>query len=142
MILESAYYNSEDENVPSYIRDVFENGLPADFRLVAATTRQPQELPPAIRSRCLEVFFRSLRPDEIHDIAQNAAEKVGFAIDEDAVEVVSHFATNGREAVNMVQLAAGVVLTAGRESITREDMEWVVNSGPVSYTHLDVYKRQ
>ena len=29
----------------------------------------------------------------------------------------------------MVQLAAGVVLTAGRESITREDMEWVVNSG-------------
>ena len=129
VILESAYYNSEDENVPSYIRDVFENGLPADFRLVAATTRQPQELPPAIRSRCLEVFFRSLRPDEIHDIAQNAAEKVGFAIDADAVDVVSHFATNGREAVNMVQLAAGVVLTAGRESITREDMEWVVNSG-------------
>ena len=39
VILESAYYNSEDENVPGYIRDIFENGLPADFRLVAATTR-------------------------------------------------------------------------------------------------------
>ncbi len=129
VILESAYYNSEDENVPGYIRDIFENGLPADFRLVAATTRQPQELPPAIRSRCLEVFFRSLRPDEIRDIARNAAEKVGFAIEGEAVEVASHFATNGREAVNMVQLAAGLVLTDGRERITREDMEWVINSG-------------
>lgn len=129
VILESAYYNAEDENVPGYIRDIFENGLPADFRLVAATTRQPQELPPAIRSRCLEIFFRSLRPDEICLIAENAAEKVGFPIEPAAVEVVSHFASNGREAVNMVQLAAGVVLTAGRQCITREDMEWVVNSG-------------
>ena len=31
--LESAYYNSEDSNIPMYIHDIFQNGLPADFRL-------------------------------------------------------------------------------------------------------------
>ena len=132
VILESAYYNSEDENVPSHIRDIFDNGLPADFRMVAATTRQPQEIPAAIRSRCLEVFFRSLLPPEIVKIAKNAAEKVDFPIDDDAVTVISHFATNGREAVNIVQIAAGIVLTEGRKRITREDVEWVVNSGQYS----------
>ena len=39
--LESAYYNSEDTNIPMYIHDIFQNGLPADFRLVGATTRSP-----------------------------------------------------------------------------------------------------
>ena len=58
VMLESAYYNSEDTNIPSYIHDIFQNGLPADFRLVAATTRMPQEIPQAVRSRCVEIFLR------------------------------------------------------------------------------------
>ena len=33
-------------------------GMPADFRLVAATTSQPEEIPPALRSRCTEIFFK------------------------------------------------------------------------------------
>ncbi|NLA85504.1 MAG: AAA family ATPase, partial [Clostridiales bacterium] len=53
--LESAYYNSQDKNIPRHIHDIFQNGLPADFRLVGATTRSPSEIPPAIRSRCLEI---------------------------------------------------------------------------------------
>ncbi|MDT2266123.1 AAA family ATPase [Paenibacillus larvae] len=56
VFLESAYYSSEDVNIPSYIHDIFQNGLPADFRLVGATTRTPDEIPPAIRSRCMEIF--------------------------------------------------------------------------------------
>ena len=75
VFLESAYYNSEDPNVPSHIHDIFQNGLPADFRLVGATTRMPHEIPPAIRSRCVEVFFRGLRPDEIGIIATNAVHR-------------------------------------------------------------------
>ncbi len=51
VFLESAYYSSEDTNIPQHIHDIFQNGLPADFRLVGATTRMPHELPPAIRSR-------------------------------------------------------------------------------------------
>jgi len=132
VILESAYYSPEDTNIPSHIHDIFQNGLPADFRMVAATTRLPQEIPPAIRSRCLEVFFRGLLPEEIGKIAKNAAEKVGFSITDEGLEVVKKYATNGREAVNIIQLAAGLVLTENREEIGRADIEWVVNSGHYS----------
>ena len=75
VMLESAYYNSEDKNIPRHIHDIFKNGLPADFRLVGATTRGAEEIPPAIRSRCLEIFFRALTPDEIMLIAKNGAER-------------------------------------------------------------------
>lgn len=129
VFLESAYYSSEDNNIPAHIHDIFQKGLPADFRLVGATTRMPHEIPPAIRSRCLEVFFRALTSDEIRVIAQNAAKKIEFPMDDDALDVLVRYAQNGREAVNMVQIAAGIVLTDGRKRITRADVEWVVNSG-------------
>ena len=132
VFLESAYYSSEDKNIPAHIHEIFQKGLPADFRLVGATTRMPSELPPALRSRCLEVFFRQLHPDEVALIAKNAARKVEFAIEDEAVDVVKRYATNGREAVNMVQIAAGIVQSEGRQTITKADIEWVVNSGHYS----------
>ncbi|WP_426448712.1 ATP-dependent protease LonB [Paenibacillus sp. S-38] len=131
VFLESAYYNSEDSNVPGYIHDVFQNGLPADFRLVGATTRNPQELPPAIRSRCMEIYFRPLLPGEIGDIATKALQKIGFPVSESAIEVVKKYATNGREAVNVIQLAAGMALTDQRREVTAADIEWVVNSSQI-----------
>ena len=88
VFLESAYYNSEDANVPRHIHEIFQNGLPADFRLIGATTRMPHELPPAIRSRCLEIFFRGLRPAEIKKIAANAARRINFELTEAALEVI------------------------------------------------------
>lgn len=129
VFLESAYYSSEDTNVPAHIHEIFQKGLPADFRLVGATTRMPHEIPPAIRSRCLELFFRGLTPPEIGAIAGRAAEKIRFPFADDALAVLQRYAHNGREAVNMVQSAAGVVLTEGRKSIERSDVEWVINSG-------------
>ncbi|MDQ0110870.1 ATP-dependent protease LonB [Paenibacillus harenae] len=131
VFLESAYYNSEDANIPVYIHDIFQNGLPADFRLVGATTRSPQEIPPAIRSRCMEVFFRPLLADEIALVAENAVKKIGFAPCPEAIEVVKRYATNGREAVNVIQLAAGVALSEKRDSISAGDIEWVVNSSQI-----------
>ncbi|SHE09875.1 Lon family protease [Chlamydia abortus] len=131
VFLESAYYNSEDSNIPSYIHDIFQNGLPADFRLVGATTRTPQEIPPAIRSRCMEIFFRPLIPDEIGQIAVNAIRKIGLPENHEAVEVVKRYATNGREAVNIIQLAAGLAMTDNRHEITAADVEWVVNSSQI-----------
>lgn len=131
VFLESAYYNSEDSNIPMYIHDIFQNGLPADFRLVGATTRSPQEIPPAIRSRCMEVFFRPLLADEIALVAENAVKKIGFAPCPSAIDVVKKYATNGREAVNVIQLAAGVALSEKRDSITDADIEWVVNSSQI-----------
>lgn len=132
VFLESAYYSSEDTNVPQHIHDIFQNGLPADFRLVGATTRTPEEIPPAIRSRCLEVFFRPLTPEEIGIIAANAAKKVDFKMEDKAIDVIKRYATNGREAVNIIQIAGGIALTEKRKEIKVEDIEWVVNSGHYS----------
>ncbi|MCL6450073.1 MAG: ATP-dependent protease LonB [Acetobacteraceae bacterium] len=129
VFMESAYYNSEDSNIPAHIHDIFENGLPADFRLVGATTRLPQDIPPAIRSRCVEVFFRPLLPGELALIARNAARKINCGIQEGALEVIERYATNGREAVNIIQIAAGLAMGDRRRCIMREDVEWVVNSG-------------
>ncbi|TFE30678.1 ATP-dependent protease LonB [Cohnella luojiensis] len=126
--LESAYYHAEDSNIPMYIHDIFQNGLPADFRLVGATTRSPNDLPPALRSRCMEVYFRPLLPEEIGRIAENAIHKIGFVPRPDALEVVKRYATNGREAVNIIQLAAGLALSENRDELGAADVEWVVNS--------------
>lgn len=129
VFLESAYYSSEDTNIPSHIHDIFQNGLPADFRMVGATTRMSNDIPPAIRSRCLEVFFRPLLPEEIGIIAENASTKINFPMEEGAVDVIKRYATNGREAVNIIQIAAGIALTDNRANISVGDVEWVVNSG-------------
>ena len=132
VFLESSYYNSEDTNIPTHIHDIFQNGLPADFRLVGATTRMPSDIPPAIRSRCVEIFFRPLMPDEVRAIAKNAVQKIDFTIDEGALETISRYATNGRESVNIVQIAAGVALNERRHSVSAADIEWVVNFGQYS----------
>ncbi|AGA70487.1 ATP-dependent protease LonB [Desulfitobacterium dichloroeliminans LMG P-21439] len=129
VILESSYYSSEDTNVPAHIHDIFQNGLPADFRMVGATTRSPEEIPPAIRSRCMEIFFRSLLPEEIAQIARGAAAKMEIPITMSALNVVKLYATNGREAVNIVQLAAGVAQTDKQMEINAATVEWVVTSG-------------
>jgi Lon-like ATP-dependent protease len=129
VFLESAYYSPEDTNIPSHIHDIFQNGLPADFRLVGATTRMPEDIPPAIRSRCLEIYFRRLTPDEVAVIASNAARKISISLEPDALAVLKNYATNGREAVNFIQLAAGLAMTIQSTTITAEQMEWVVASG-------------
>ncbi len=132
---ESAYYSESDSNIPSYIHDVFKNGLPADFRLVGATTRNANELPAAIRSRCVEVFFRPLEENEMALIADGAAKKAGVVMEEGCAELVGRYSANGRDAVNIVQMAAGVAVSEGRGSITLEDLEWVLNNGNYAPSH-------
>lgn len=132
VFLDSAYYNSSDPNVPNYIKDIFDNGLPADFRLVGATTRSPEEIAPAIRSRCVEIFFRSLLPEEIEKIALNASAKVDYELEEKALKTIGRYASNGREAVNLVQLAAGIALSDNRKIIKVEDVEWIIENGHYS----------
>ena len=67
---ESAYYDEENPYVPAYIKKLFRDGAPADFILIGATTREPQEINPAIRSRCAEVFFEPLRPEDVETIVR------------------------------------------------------------------------
>lgn len=129
VFLDSSYYNSDDANMPKYIKEVFDNGLPADFRLIGATTRSPEEIIPAIRSRCVEIFFRALLPEEISQIAMNSVKKVGLKIELEAVDEVSKYCTNGREVINLIQLASGIAINEERREITLEDIKWVLENG-------------
>jgi ATP-dependent Lon protease len=132
VFLESAYYHEENNQIPTHIHDIFKNGLPADFRLIGATTRTPSEIPPAIRSRCMEVFFRDLTQEEIIQVGQKAAEKVKLDISETGLDILSTYARNGREAVNMIQISAGLAITDERNYIKDEDLEWVAHSSQLS----------
>lgn len=132
VFLESAYYSSEDNNIPSHIHEIFLRGLPADFRLVGATTRTPEDIPPAIRSRCVEIFFRPLVQAEVAIIAKNAATKGGFKIEDGVDELIARYAQNGRDAVNIVQVSGGIAQVEGRNIITRKDIEWVIEFGHYS----------
>ncbi|WRP05468.1 ATP-dependent protease LonB [Rossellomorea aquimaris] len=132
VFLESAYYNEENHQIPTHIHDIFKNGLPADFRLIGATTRTPSEIPPAIRSRCMEVFFRELEHDEVKKVAARAVEKVEMTISDKGLETLASYARNGREAVNMVQIAAGVAITENRKEIFDHELEWIIQSSQLS----------
>ncbi len=132
VMLESAYYSEENTQIPSHIHDIFQYGLPADFRLVGATTRTPEELPAALRSRCLEIFFRPLKPAEIGSIVRTAASKMDMKLEPAAVSVIERYATNGREAINTLQIAAGIAMTEERDTILPSDVEWVVHSSQKS----------
>ena len=129
VMFESAYYHPDDTGTPRFIHEVFKHGMPADFRLVGATTRSPEEISPALRSRCMEIFFRALEPEEVAQIAFEAAERAGFPMDRDTARMVGQYAGCGRDAVNMVQMASGVAQMEGRERILARDMEWVIESG-------------
>lgn len=132
VFLESAYYSEENPQIPNHIHDIFKNGLPADFRLIGATTRTPSELPPAIRSRCMEVFFRELTQEEIAIVGKKAADKVNLHISDKGLKILSSYARNGREAVNMIQLSAGLAITEERDYIKEEDIQWVVHSSQLT----------
>ena len=134
VFLDSSYYSSEDPNMPGFIREIFENGLPADFRLIGATTRSPEEIAPAIRSRCVEVFFRALNTDEIRKIAENSIKKVGLEVSEKGLDIISRHCNNGREVVNLVQLCSGIAINEEREKILEEDINWVIENG--QYTEI------
>lgn len=135
VFMESAYYSEENAQIPTHIHDIFQNGLPADFRLIGATTRTPNEIPPAIRSRCVEVFFRELDQDEIISVAKKAAQKVQMEVTDKGLSMLSTYARNGRETVNMMQIAAGLAISEDRKDIKNEDIEWIIHSSQLTPRH-------
>ncbi|MBB6451940.1 Lon-like ATP-dependent protease [Salirhabdus euzebyi] len=128
VFFESAYYSEENEKIPLHIHEIFQQGLPADFRLIGATTRKPEEIPPAIRSRCLEIFFKDLETDHLKEVAKRAAEKVKVEIKEEALERIASYTRNGREAVNVVQICVGIIKKQNKNEIEIKDIEWVAES--------------
>ncbi len=125
VFFDSAYYAPDNAAIPPHIHDIFRNGLPADFRLVGATTRNPEDLSPALRSRCVELFFRPLGEKELMTIALGAAERIGLSMDACAVAACAQHSDSGRDAVNIVQLAGGAAMEEGRFRILESDVLWV-----------------
>ena len=123
--LDSAYYDPTDEATPAYIHDIFQNGLPADFRLIGATTRSPADIPPALRSRCMEIYFRPLERRELALVAENAARRAGYDLAREDAALVAAYADSARTAVNLVQLAAATARQEKRAGILRADVEYV-----------------
>lgn len=128
VFFDSAYYSPDNKAIPPHIHDIFENGLPADFRLIGATTRSPEDMPAALRSRCVELFFSPLGQAELERIAFDAAKRIGFDIGAEAISECAQYSAGGRYAVNMIQLAAGAAAEEARGVITKEDILWVART--------------
>jgi ATP-dependent Lon protease len=107
IVFESSYFDEDDPRVPQYIRRLFTQGAPADFILIGATTRDPEDLTPAIRSRCAEVFFNPLSPGQIRTIVNSAAARLNTVLDPAVPEVISRYTTEGRKAVQLLADAFG-----------------------------------
>ena len=112
---ESAYYDHTDEKVPPYIRKLFEDGAPADFVLIGATTRDASHINPALRSRCAEIYFEPLTPKHIEEIVQNAAKKLKVEVAEEVVHLISEYTTEGRKAINILADAYSLALSRTKE---------------------------
>ncbi|HBT48065.1 MAG TPA: ATP-dependent protease, Lon family [Peptococcaceae bacterium] len=107
---DSSYYDPADENVPQYIRKLFEEGAPADFVLIGATTCDPEELSPALRSRCAEVYFEPLTPAQIETIVREAAARLGVKLEPAVPSLIAEYTIEGRKAVSILADAYGLAL--------------------------------
>ena len=128
---ESAYYDPDDKRVPPYIQKLFEEGAPADFVLIGATTREPDHINPALRSRCAEIYFEPLTPAHIRTIVENAAKRLNVELAPGAAELISTYTIEGRKAINILADAYSLALNrlddteiehiVSRETITPSD---------------------
>jgi ATP-dependent Lon protease len=139
IVFESSYFDEDDPRVPQYIRKLFTEGAPADFILIGATTRDPEDLTPALRSRCAEVFFNPLGQDHIQEIANLAALRLKVKFAAGVAELVSRYTIEGRKAVQLVADAYGhsyLRKTNGngkaRLTLTKDDIETVVRTNRLS----------
>ncbi len=134
VFFDSAYYDPHDDAVPRYIKKIFEEGVPADFVLIGATTREPCEINPAIRSRCAEVYFEPLTPGVIQEIIVKSASKLGVELEPGVPEIISEYTMEGRKANNILADSYGLALYKEKKLNKR-------NRGkPLLLTKQQVYK--
>jgi ATP-dependent Lon protease len=107
---ESSYYDESAPNVPQWIKRLFKEGAPADFILIGATTREPDDIDPAIRSRCAEIYFAPLSQHQILTIVQSAVRRLGAKAARGVAALIASYTIEGRKAVQIVADAYGQAL--------------------------------
>jgi len=143
---ESSYYDPLNKQIPKYIKKIFDEGAPADFILIGATTREHTDINPAIRSRCTEVYFQPLTQQDIQEIVRAAAAKLKVKLKEKIPEVISEYTIEGRKAINLLADAYGLALYKSQlkakksketVEITLEDVYEVLQTARLTpYVHI------
>jgi len=135
VMFESSYYDEHDPNVPAYVKKLFRDGAPADFVLIGATTRDPEAIDAAIRSRCAAVYFEPLTHAQVARIVAEAAQRLGAKVARRVPDLIASYTIEGRKAVQVLADAYGHALErAGstRGATVREaDVLEVVQAGRI-----------
>ncbi|GAC1576725.1 MAG: Lon family ATP-dependent protease [Candidatus Elarobacter sp.] len=121
---ESSYYDEHDPNVPAYVKKLFRDGAPADFVLIGATTRDPDAIDAAIRSRCAAVYFEPLTGTQVARIVREAAQRLGAKLAKRVPDLIASYTIEGRKAVQILADAYGHALEragGARSAPVRED---------------------
>jgi ATP-dependent Lon protease len=131
---ESSYYDEHDPGVPAYVKKLFAEGAPADFILIGATTRDPDAIDAAIRSRCAAVYFEPLTHAQVIRIVEEAAERLGTKIAKSVPALIASYTIEGRKAVQILADAHGHALyrQSGKPraaTVRDEDVIDVVQAG-------------
>ncbi len=116
---------------------MFEEGAPADFILIGATTRDPSELNMALRSRCAEIFFEPLTPSDIERIVRQAAKRLEVELEKGVEAIIAEYTIEGRKATRILADAVSIALFKRRENrgtltepvqITKDDVREIIKS--------------
>jgi ATP-dependent Lon protease len=131
---ESSYYDEHDPGVPAYVKKLFADGAPADFILIGATTRDPDAIDAAIRSRCAAVYFEPLTGAQVIRIVEEAAARLGTKIAKSVPALIASYTIEGRKAVQILADAHGHGLYRQRAknrpvTVRDEDVIDVVQAG-------------
>ena len=134
VMFESSYYDEGDPAVPAYVRKLLKDGAPADFVLIGATTREADEIDPAILSRTAAVYFQPLTQAQVTAIVTSAAKRLGVRCSRAVAGLIASYTIEGRKAVQILADAFGLALVRRGKSkrkaaITPDDVLAVVQSG-------------
>ena len=119
--------------MPPYIRKLLDEGAPADFGLIGATTGEADHVNPALRSRCAEIYFEPLTPAHILTIVENAAERLNVTLAPGAAELISAYTIEGRKAINILADAYSLALNRFEE----EEIKRIVSRETISENAAD-----
>ena len=118
------------------MKKLFRDGAPADFVLIGATTRDPEAIDAAIRSRCAAVYFEPLTQTQVARIVREAATRLGAKIAARVPELVASYTIEGRKAVQVLADAYGHALERGGSArsatVRAEDVLEVVQAGRIA----------